>query len=95
MPNLDKNEHNKYLKFYQRARYKERKEKLTALLGGVCVVCGTIERLEFDHIDPETKEFTICKRLNGASWEDILEEAKKCQLLCRKCHNRKTHGKKV
>jgi 5-methylcytosine-specific restriction endonuclease McrA len=50
-----------------------------------CVVdAGATEGLEFDHIDPSTKEFTI----SGLSraWDVLVTEAAKCQLLCRPCH---------
>jgi hypothetical protein len=43
----------------QLAHYYRVKEKLIEELGGECVVCGTKEELEFDHVDPATKLFTI------------------------------------
>lgn len=60
-----------------------------ARLGSVCVCCGSAEDLEFDHIDPTTKDFTIgtvwtCKR------SILLAEVDKCQLLCVKCHLKKS-----
>jgi 5-methylcytosine-specific restriction endonuclease McrA len=58
------------------------------LLGGVCS-CGSTDRLEFDHIDPSTKKFTV-GRLMSYSEAAVLEELKKCQLLCFKCHRKKT-----
>lgn len=66
-----------------------RKEKLLKLLGGQCVLCGSIKDLEFDHIDPVDKVFVICDNLTR-SFNELLEEIKKCQLLCHSCHLEKT-----
>ena len=71
----------------QRERDKERKKLLTEMLGGKCVSCGTTENLQFDHIDPTTKSFSIGKRYRC---KDVFEEIKKCQLLCCDCHWKKT-----
>lgn len=53
--------------------------------GGACELCGATDRLEFDHIDRNSKAFGI-----GRGWslarERVLEEIAKCQLLCRSCH---------
>jgi len=40
------------------------------MLGGRCVRCGATEDLEFDHIDPSTKRFTISGGLSKA-WTDL------------------------
>lgn len=62
---------------------------LTDMKGGRCVVCGSVDKLEFDHIDPSTKLFDIS---GGATrkMEVLLEEVDKCQLLCRGCHIEKS-----
>lgn len=57
-------------------------------LGGKCVDCGSVEKLEFDHIDPETVSFRIGARL--FNWKVLVRELDKCQLLCQKCHKVKT-----
>ncbi len=69
---------------------RRRKTFLLELLGGKCVRCESVEDLEFDHIDPATKEFTIS---NGFTFGFIrlVDEAYKCQLLCRPCHKNKTY----
>lgn len=56
-------------------------------LGGACAVCGSVDRLEFDHIDPSTKIDVINFRWAAAKVE---AEVAKCQLLCRTCHQRKS-----
>lgn len=59
-------------------------------LGGICS-CGSIERLQFDHIDGSTKLFNISEAIrDGWSWERIQPELDKCQLLCSPCHLAKT-----
>ena len=70
-------------------RYHKRRKEAVDLLGGKCVVCGSTENLEFDHIDPQTKKKTIAK-IWGYSKETFLKEINKCQLLCRKCHEEKS-----
>ena len=70
---------------------RENKIKLKELLGGKCVVCGTTENLQFDHIDYKTKLYKI----SGIAHlqfdnEKLQTEIKKCQLLCEKCHLEKT-----
>ena len=59
-------------------------------LGGLCAHCGGSDNLEFDHIEPELKSFNIGARLRGYPVEEIKEELKKCQLLCRSCHQKKS-----
>jgi 5-methylcytosine-specific restriction endonuclease McrA len=58
-----------------------------------CVSCGNtdIRVLEFDHIDPKTKSFSIARAIASTlSWENILKEIAKCQILCANCHKIKT-----
>lgn len=46
--------------------------------------------LEFHHIDPSQKSFTISSMIRKLPKEDILKEIEKCQVLCANCH-RKEH----
>lgn len=73
--------HKKYLL----PKYHARMAAMRELLGGECVMCGSVERLEIDHIDPSTKSFSLAKGW-GKPWAVILEELAKCQLLCYECH---------
>lgn len=83
-----------YTKDYFNSYLKERHLKLTLkcidILGGKCVICGTTENLQFDHIDPKTKSFDI-SRARSHKWEDVLRELKKCQLLCKPHHVEKCY----
>jgi 5-methylcytosine-specific restriction endonuclease McrA len=70
-------------------RYHERRNKAYAYLGGKCVRCGSTERLEFDHIDQTKKTMEMVKCLD-VPFEVFWAELQKCQLLCKKCHIKKT-----
>jgi hypothetical protein len=72
------------MRTYIKARRKVRRARLIELLGGRCVRCVSTDELEFDHIDPETKVFAVGSDMSRA-WDKLVEEALKCQLLCREC----------
>lgn len=57
------------------------------LLGGECIKCGHTGRLEFDHINPKEKNSH-----KFWSWKmtRLMDELKKCQLLCHPCHQKKS-----
>jgi 5-methylcytosine-specific restriction endonuclease McrA len=74
-----------YQRDYNKAWKAARRNRLIEMLGGKCARCGATEDLEFDHIDPSTKEFAISATLSRA-WGALVEEATKCQLLCKPCH---------
>lgn len=77
-------------KVWRRERTYKRKAEARALLGGVCVVCGTTKRLEFDHVDPSTKLFEIGRSADSVTDEAFWLEVAKCQLLCRLHHLEKS-----
>lgn len=56
-----------------------------------CIICGESDPccIDFHHINPTEKEFTISKRL-GISKERIEREIAKCVCVCANCH-RKIH----
>ena len=68
--------------------YYKRMAEMIEQKGGCCVKCSSTGALEFDHIDPTTKLFTI-----SVGWSRSREvvdiELVKCQLLCRPCHMEK------
>lgn len=66
---------------------KRTKIKLVEYKGGECKCCGynkSIKALEFHHLDPKEKDFTM----SGKSWsfERLKKEADKCILVCNRCH---------
>ena len=64
------------------------KERMLYVMGGKCQICGydkCPQALEFHHINPEEKEFTIAYNQNK-SWETNAKELRKCTLLCANCH---------
>lgn len=65
----------------------EKKKKLVEYKGGKCQNCGynkSIWALQFHHIDPFEKDFTISG--SSFSFEKIKTEADKCVLVCANCH---------
>ena len=72
----------------QKNRWKDRKRKAIELFGGKCCKCGynkNLAALCFHHRDPTIKEYNWLK-LRLFSWEIIIKELKKCDLLCNNCH---------
>ena len=55
-----------------------------------CTDCGETDPLvlEFDHL--RDKAFNISAKLVYRSWEAILTEIKKCEVVCANCHRRRT-----
>lgn len=89
--------HDAYLaraKNYRTKIKTEYREKMLEYLSSKsCVDCGEadIVVLELDHIDPTTKSFSISQAVRlGRRWDEVLEEIKKCQVLCSNCHKRRT-----
>lgn len=66
------------------------KARLVNAMGGKCAICSYAkcnDALEFHHINPLEKEFGLgAVRGSILSWAKIVEEAKKCVLLCSNCH---------
>lgn len=62
--------------------------------GNGCAKCGynkCIDALEFHHVNPQDKLFTVSSTSNH-SIEDLTKEAEKCIILCANCH-REIHSK--
>lgn len=82
-------DYNPKMNEYMKARYQTRRLQALDYLGGVCVECGDTNDLVFDHIDPETKEYSIAK-IMCHRWDKVKAELDKCQLLCKICNTEKT-----
>lgn len=88
-----------YYKNKQKSKDKvmERKAELIKWLHNLktnlkCEECSEshVATLQFHHVDPDKKTFTICQLIHdGYSKERILEEMQKCQVLCANCHSKK------
>ena len=76
---------------------RRRKNVLVKMLGGKCTECGykkSIRALSFHHENPSVKCFDISHNGNLMKpWEEVLEEARKCKLLCLNCHAELHNGK--
>jgi hypothetical protein len=72
----------------------EYREKLLEFLQNKqCELCGEadIRTLEFDHIDPTLKTFSISQGVKyGYTWDQIENEIIKCRILCANCHKKHT-----
>lgn len=71
------------------ASRRKKKEKLVALFGGECTLCGYkkyVGALDFHHKDPTRRSFSLSVKGLCYSWDSILKEAKKCIVLCKNCH---------
>ena len=82
---MNRNEMSEYIRAWRERRRKLAYEKL----GGKCAKCGEVGGLEFDHIDPTTKMYSIAA-IWTASKTIFESEITKCQLLCIDCHKNKT-----
>lgn len=78
-----------------RRRHRLFKQKCLDYKGGSCEHCGYNKfygALEFHHIDPNEKDFTISKAKGLRFDEKITTELDKCVLLCSNCH-KEEHGR--
>lgn len=68
----------------------KRKKQLIELSGGKCTKCGynkCMRALCFHHKDEKTKKFTLdTSNLYKYTYQLILNEYQKCELLCQNCH---------
>ena len=58
-----------------------------------CVKCGydKLPALDFDHLDPATKEYNVSQLISsGCSLERLMNEIAKCRILCSNCHRLST-----
>lgn len=53
-------------------------------------MCSKKKNLDIDHKNPREKEFELSGNNLNWNWERVWKEAQKCQILCRKCHIKKT-----
>jgi hypothetical protein len=92
--------HQRYKELYhvkakigQASRRKNRYTKLKDYIinHGGCIVCGENDQacIDFHHLDPNKKEFSISQSTN-LQWELVEQEIAKCIMLCAN-HHRLVH----
>jgi len=67
----------------------ERRVVLEQLKSIPCFDCGGVFPfyvMDFDHRDPETKEFELNKNMLRLAWARVLKEIEKCDVVCVCCH---------
>ncbi len=70
-------------------RRRRLKEMAVIYKGGKCTICGynrCIAALDFHHLNPNEKDFSLSVRGLTRSWEKIKSEVNKCVLVCANCH---------
>jgi transposase len=70
-------------------RRRKVKQLLVTEAGGRCKLCGydrCVGALEFHHLVPSEKRFSLSHRGVARSLEKARAEARKCVLLCANCH---------
>jgi hypothetical protein len=82
MPYKDKE---KQLAYQREWIARQRREWIDA--NGPCVLCGSHQRLEVDHIDPSVK---VTHNIWSWSRERRKKELVKCRVLCYECHKTKS-----
>ena len=91
MPFKDKEQ---LYKYQQEHRDKNHNNLWQYLQDKNCKDCGILDPrvLEFDHLPQFEKKFDIAKAIAGStrSWESILKEINKCEILCANCHKIRT-----
>ncbi|MBP7966673.1 hypothetical protein KAZ66_00170 [Candidatus Woesebacteria bacterium] len=69
---------------------KNTKQKVIIAMGNSCQVCNynkCNDALELHHLDPSEKEFGLGAIMaHPVRWDKIVDEIKKCILLCSNCH---------
>jgi hypothetical protein len=75
-------------------RTKKLKQQMVEYKGGCCQICGYnkyIGALDFHHLNPSEKDFTIAHMRQYKFDEIVKNELDKCLLVCSNCH-REIHG---
>ena len=80
-----------YMRQYMAKRYHDKMNTLRQLLGGKCKMCGDKKGpFHIDHKDSKKKTMRAAD-VHSTADSKVKEEMKNFQLLCTKCHKKKTH----
>lgn len=74
-----------------------RMEKLNAIKAesGPCVDCGGTFPpycMDFDHVNGD-KIGDVSDLVQGSSWQSVVDEIAKCELICANCHRMRTYSR--
>lgn len=81
-----------------RKKTRTRNQKLAYLIekaGGECAACGYNDHpnaLDFHHRHPKQRRFGLTLSNMGKEWDTLVEEARRCVLLCANCHRTLHYG---
>lgn len=62
-----------------------------------CTDCGLrypYYVMEFDHLDSDAKHFNVSAGVTRVSYERLMAEIAKCEVVCANCHAERTHQRK-
>jgi predicted Zn-ribbon and HTH transcriptional regulator len=93
--NVRKKKRSKVVSNFLKKQRQSRKEKLVNLFGGKCSKCGymkCLQALDFHHVNKEDKLFSLSTLGYTCAWERLMEEARKCVILCANCHREAENG---
>lgn len=84
----------------QRNRKQNRVEKFKGIIkelkeSNPCKDCGIKYPhyiMDFDHLNPEEKSFSIATHNGSKSLKTLLDEIAKCEIVCANCHRERTYG---
>jgi len=72
------------------------KKRIVKAMGDQCCACGykkSMTALDVHHLDPSKKDFGMGTIIgNSVSWKRIVNELRKCVLLCANCHREHHEG---
>jgi hypothetical protein len=83
-------------------RKERRREESNRLLRGIkeesgCVDCKVkypYYKLDFDHVRGEKRD-NLSRMTRWYSYDEVMEEIKKCDIVCSNCHRERTHKRSL
>ena len=60
---------------------------------GLAITADTLYLFDFDHRDPRQKKFAL-SNVRSEAVESIIDEAEKCDVVCKNCHAHRTHSQR-
>jgi 5-methylcytosine-specific restriction endonuclease McrA len=83
------NDRREYLAKATNKRRRRLKKLMVDYKSGKCHFCGYanyIGALDFHHVDPKTKRFSLSMDQMYRSWKITKKELDKCVIVCSNCH---------